>query len=668
MAEFISSGHVRTRNYCVPILFLLAATAAALTVMRVYDELHGASFWGAIWSAHSGDFHQLIVRDSILPRVAVTLLCGAALALAGTLAQQVLRNPLAEPMTLGVMPGAYLAVTVAAIWAPGWLDGRKELVALGGGGTAILLVFLLAWSQRMSTLAVILAGMVVNLLCGAVSMAIAWTHYELLQGVMIWGGGALDQSGWGVSEWLAVRVGLAVLPVWALSRPLAVFEAGDSTVRSLGISVQRMRLIALLVTVALAAFVVASVGVIGFVGLAAPIIARLAGARRVAQRLVLAPLLGALLLWATDEVVQTISAGGFFPGHLIPTGTVTSLLGVPFLIAMLPRLRAAPDVESADAARAPTRMPGWCLPLWIVLALATLSTSLLLTRSFHGWRLLARFDLLLLWGLPHTLGAIAAGALLALSGTLLQRMTGNPMASPDLLGVSSGGALGIVFVMFVANPITPAVLLGGCLSGAMVTLGMLVWLGGRTGFAPERMILIGVALTAFFQSVVGAVMASGDSRAALLLNLMLGNTYFVQPATAYTAVGVAFLALVLVPLLARWLQALALGAQFADGIGVPVIPARFAVLLFASILTAVSTLVVGPSTFVGLIAPHLARFSGARRPATQAWVAALIGGVLLGLSEWLSRQVAFPEAMPTGLVATLVGSGYFVAMLLRRRS
>ncbi|MFT4067711.1 Fe(3+)-hydroxamate ABC transporter permease FhuB [Paraburkholderia sp.] len=670
MAEFISSGHVRPmRNYCVPMLCLLAIAAAALTAMRVHDELHGARLLAAIGSVETGDFHLLIVRNDILPRVAVALLCGAALGLAGTLAQQVLRNPLAEPMTLGVLPGAYLAVSAAAIWAPALLDMQKELVALAGGGVAMLAVFLLASSQRMSSLAVILAGMVVNLLCGAISMAIAWTHYEILHGVMIWGGGALDQSGWGTCTWLALRLGLALLPVWWLRHPLAAFSAGDSTVHSLGIGVQHLRLVALLVTVALAACVVASVGVIGFVGLAAPVIARLAGARRIGQRLVCAPLLGALLLWATDEVIQTISYSGFLSGHLIPTGTVTSLLGVPLLIALLPRLRAIPDVESADAVHMPKHLSRWYIPFGTFMVLGTFGTSLLVTRSLHGWRIqtYSPAGLLVAWWLPHTVAVMTAGALLGLSGTLFQRMTANPMASPDLLGVSSGGALGMAVALFAAKQIFPMALLAGCLGGAFVTLMALLWMGRRTGFAPERMLLVGIALSALFQSFVGAVTASGDSRAALLLNLMFGNTYYVQPVTAYVAAAITLLAVSLVPLFARWLQTLGLGAQFASGVGVHVVPARGCVLLFASILTAVSTVVAGPLTFVGLIAPHLARFSGARRPSAQAWIAALFGSALMGFSEWLGRQVMFPETMPTGLIATLVGGSYLAVMFIRRR-
>lgn len=648
---------------------LLAVVAATLTIISIHSELRDASFWTVITSGDRGDFRQLIVRDTVLPRIAVVLICGAALAMAGALVQQILRNPLAEPMTLGVLPGAYLAVSMAAIWAPGLLDMQKELVALVGGGAAICVVFLLAWSQRMSSLAVILAGMVVNLVCGAISMAIAWTHYEVLRGVMIWGGGALEQNGWGSCEWLAIRVAIAFIPIWWLRRPLAAFAAGDLTAHSLGIDVRRLRLVGLLVTVALAAWVVAAVGVIGFIGLAAPVIARLAGARRAGQRLVWAPLFGALLLWVTDEVVQLLSDSRFFSGHMIPTGTVTSLLGVPLLLALLPRLRAVPDIDSSDGAVMRTSLPKWCWPLWIAMGLATFCVSLLLTRGFHGWRMLtySSTDLLVLWRLPHTLAVMASGALLALSGTLLQRMTANPMASPDLLGVSSGGALGMVVVLFAANQVAPAMLLGGCLGGALVTLGLLLWLGRRAGFAPERMLLAGIALSALFQSLVGAVTASGDSRAALLLNLMLGNTYYVQPVTAYVAVGLLLVALGIVPLVARWLETLALGAQFAGSVGVPVVRARLGILLFASILTAVSTLIAGPLTFIGLIAPHLARFSGARRPATQAWIAALVGSVLMGFSEWLGRQVMFPEAMPAGLIATLVGGGYFVTKLVRRR-
>ncbi|KAF1057557.1 iron chelate uptake ABC transporter family permease subunit [Burkholderia gladioli] len=83
-------------------------------------------------------------------------------------------------------------------------------------------------------------------------------------------------------------------------------------------------------------------------------------------------------------------------------------------------------------------------------------------------------------------------------------------------------------------------------------------------------------------------------------------------------------------------------------------------------LTAASTLLVGPLSFVGLIAPHIARFSGARRPASQILVAAMIGALLMTFAEWLGRQLVFPEEVASGLVATLIGGPYLIALMLRK--
>ncbi|MGJ0528995.1 iron chelate uptake ABC transporter family permease subunit, partial [Burkholderia gladioli] len=93
----------------------------------------------------------------------------------------------------------------------------------------------------------------------------------------------------------------------------------------------------------------------------------------------------------------------------------------------------------------------------------------------------------------------------------------------------------------------------------------------------------------------------------------------------------------------RWIETLGLGAGVAGGLGIPVGRARLLILLLAVVLTAASTLLVGPLSFVGLIAPHIAHFSGARRPASQILVAAMIGALLMTFAEWLGRQLVFPE-------------------------
>lgn len=89
-------------------------------------------------------------------------------------------------------------------------------------------------------------------------------------------------------------------------------------------------------------------------------------------------------------------------------------------------------------------------------------------------------------------------------------------------------------------------------------------------------------------------------------------------------------------------------------------------MLFAGVLTTTATLLVGPLSFVGLLAPHIARLAGARRPLQQLWLSATFGATLMVLAEWLGRQVVFPEQMPAGLVATLVGGPYLVLLMVRR--
>lgn len=654
---------------CLLLVASLLAVAVVLALFQVRTVLDGASLINGLFSPDPGDVHQVLVHDALLPRIAMALLCGSALGLAGTLMQQVLRNPLAEPMTLGVFPGAYLALSLFTLWFPVQVGAGRELIALAGGGLAMLVVFVLSWPQRLAPTAVILSGMVVNLYCGAVSLAIALTHFDLLAGLQIWGGGTLEQAGWQPSRHLASGLVACVIALCFIRRSLLLLDSGETTARSLGAKVERTRLIALLLAVVLTSLVVAQVGVIAFIGLAAPSLARMVGARTLYRRLLWTPCIGAAILLLTDQIVIVLSTAAPFSAHLIPTGTVTSLLGVPLLVALLPRLRAQAasgwklNWPSGDGL---TPRLAWGMA---ALLIVSLWLSFGLSRTLDGWRIatLPQVGELLFWQLPHTVAAAAAGTLLALAGTLLQRMTANPMASPDLLGVSAGGALGIIAALFITGHPSPAMMFVACLAGSLVTLGIMLWFG-RSAFTPHRLLLVGVAVGAWLQSVVSATLSSGDPRAGEMLELVTGSTYYVIPTLAWASAGVALPGLCLVPLVARWLEAFALGEPGAASIGVPVARARVLVLLFAGVLTTMATLLVGPLSFVGLLAPHIARFAGARKPLQQLWMASVVGTVLMVLSEWLGRQLLFPEEMPAGLVATLLGGPYLILLMVYRRN
>lgn len=136
----------------------------------------------------------LVLHYAWWPRLAMALLAGGGLALAGVLMQQVLRNPLAAPTTLGVASGANLALMAVSLMAPSLLGLGREWVALAGGGLAMGLVFALAWRRGLAPMVVVLGGLVVNLYFGALSMVLLLFHQEALKGLLIWGRGRLTRT------------------------------------------------------------------------------------------------------------------------------------------------------------------------------------------------------------------------------------------------------------------------------------------------------------------------------------------------------------------------------------------------------------------------------------------------------------------------------------------
>jgi iron complex transport system permease protein len=354
-------------------------------------------------------------------------------------------------------------------------------------------------------------------------------------------------------------------------------------------------------------------------------------------------------------------------GELLPTGAAVALCGGPLLLWMLRRLHVeAPRPASAESAtpRRALRVPVLLLGGLLVAAIVI---SLCFSVTLHGWQWIdaQRCSDVWFWRVPRLTASLGAGVMVALAGTILQRVTGNPMASPDLLGVSGGAMLGMLVAAVVATEPSTPVLLAGAAAGALVCLLMIVTLGRRSGFAPEHVLLAGIAISAFSQAVIMLATASGGAYANLLRPLQYGSTYLTVPATAI-AVGLCTVAAVLVAYLgARWLEILPLGANVADALGVGAQRARLLLLAVAAILTAGATVVIGPMSFVGLMAPHLARLLGFPRARSQMLVAALIGGLLMVLSDWLGRNMIFPQQMPAGVIATLLGGPYLMWLLRR---
>jgi len=651
-------------RFPVFLLSTLFILALLLTLSNLKNHLPVDQWLTALRSPDINNVQQMVFHYSLLSRLALSLLIGAGLGLVGLLFQQVLRNPLAEPTTLGVASGAQLGITVVTLWSvPGGML-TQQLAATIGAVTIGLLVFGVAWGKRMSPVTLILAGLVLSLYCGAVNQIFAIFNHDQLQNMFLWSTGSLNQMDWGNVSFIWPRLLAGVVLTLLLLRPMTLLGLDDGVAKNLGLGLSLARFAVLAVAILLSASLVNAAGIIGFIGLFSPLLAKMMGFRRLTSRLILAPLIGALLLWLADQCVVWLTDR---LGE-ISTGTVTAVIGAPLLLWLLPRLHtrgSGPAMNFGD--RVPAERHNvllWALTgVGVMLVLTAIALSF--GRSADGW-VWATGQLwqeLLPWRAPRMVAALATGMMLGVAGCVVQRLTGNPMASPEVLGISSGAAFGVVIMLFIVPGDAFSWLLPAGTLGAALTLLIISIAAGRGGFSPERMLLAGIALSTAFTTVSMLLLASGDPRMASLLTWMAGSTYKIDGLQAQRTLIIAVVLLALVPLCRRWLTVLPLGGMMARAVGVALTPARLALLLLAAALTAAATLTIGPLSFVGLMAPHMARMLGFRRALPQQVMAALLGGGIMVAADWCGRMLSFPDQIPAGLLATFIGAPYFVYLL-----
>jgi iron complex transport system permease protein len=279
-----------------------------------------------------------IVRDLRLPRVLLAMLVGAGLGASGAALQGSLRNPLAEPYLLGVSGGA--AVGAVIVFAAGITgDVAVTLAAFIGSLVAVMLAIAVsrvgARGRSVDLRTLLIAGVIVGAFANATIMvALASAEPNTVRGALFWMMGSAADATWRSVGWLAVSVfgAGAVLIYWA--REIDVLSLGEETAAALGVQAERSGRRIFFIAALLAAATVAVAGLIGFVGLVVPHIARRMGLRSHRPLIVAAGLIGASLVVAADLAARTIE-----PPTELPLGAITALLGVPFFLVQLRRAK-----------------------------------------------------------------------------------------------------------------------------------------------------------------------------------------------------------------------------------------------------------------------------------------------------------------------------------------
>lgn len=270
--------------------------------------------------------------------------------------------------------------------------------------------------------------------------------------------------------------------------------------------------------------------------------------------------------------------------------------------------------------------------------------------------------------LPRTVLACCVGALLGLSGFLLQRLMRNPLASPDIVGITSGASVGAVLFITLATGAAPVWQPVWAFTGAVFAAGTLLLLTWRQNLSITRVVLVGICLNSGFTAITTLLLVMSESTtSAMAYTWLTGTLYGAKSGVNQWLVPATLLALAGCLLLKRELTVLALNDEQQIGLGLPGLPLRLLILGLSAAMAALAVSFAGAIGFLGLLAPHLARQLIPKNQALQLIGCALIGANLLLLADLIGRTLFLPRDLPAGIFVSAIGGPFFVVLLARQR-
>ncbi|MCO8121057.1 iron ABC transporter permease [Stieleria sp. TO1_6] len=336
----------------MPVRILIAAVV--MFVIAVLSSLVGATtisasdlFWSMLGESVLDETDRTILFQLRLPRLVVAGLVGGSLAAAGVGFQGLFRNPLAEPYVIGASSGASLGVAlviISGLRASFFSIGATTLLAMIGAIAVVMMVLVIGSLARSpSTMSLLLAGVVMSSMVNAIVSALMFLYDQKAVVILSWLMGSVANSHWGTASVAAVVGGSGVILIGLCARPLDAFALGDTASQSLGLDLSTFRWLIIAAASVATAGAVAASGVIGFVGLISPHIARMFVGSRHAVLIPMSVFVGGSLMLIADAIARTVIA----PAEL-PVGIVTAILGCPFFLWLLLRDRRSDSTLGAS--------------------------------------------------------------------------------------------------------------------------------------------------------------------------------------------------------------------------------------------------------------------------------------------------------------------------------
>ncbi|GHB01701.1 iron-hydroxamate transporter permease subunit [Streptomyces tendae] len=660
-------------------IVLLVAVLAVVDITQGTAAVGPSEVLKALTGQADPDDASVVVA-SRLPRMTAGLLVGALLGMAGAVLQAVSRNVLASPDTLAVNAGSYLALGLAGATGVSLPMLASSGVAFAGGLAAAAVVLGLS-GLGTGTVRLVLAGTALMLGLNSMTEGLLLLFPEQTEGLYQWNQGSISQNGFdGVVQMLPVAlVGLVGLMLTA--RRVDALALGDDAARGLGVPVRATRVTVVVLAALLSAAAVTLAGPIGFVGLCAPALVRpltrrFRGFTRSRAAMPAAALTGAALVLGSDVLLRAMVSAD--RSVSVPTGVVTSLVGAVFLVAMALRVRDTAGAGAPDRLRIPSRTVLLAtvavlvvVLVGLVIAAVLVGDSKLLLGDVVNWaqgRAGRTVSFVLDTRVPRVLAALCAGAALALAGTLVQAVTRNPLAEPNVLGVTGGGALGAVILVTTVPAAGTWGVAGAAFAGSAVTAVLVFGLAARGGFRQNRLVLVGIGVASGTAALISLLIVLTDPfNATKALTWLSGSTYGrtmpdIVPVALALVVGIG------VAVARRTeLDLISLDEDTPRLLGLRVAPGRLGFLVLSVVLSATAVACAGTIGFVGLVAPHAARALVGRRHVRVVPVAILLGATLVCAADLLGRTVIAPAQLGAGLMTAVIGTPYFLYLLVRSR-
>lgn len=317
------------------LLLLLAGLTLYAASVGSYTTSMG-QLWQSLFAADQTALPGNVLWELRLPRILLAILGGAAMALAGVLMQSLTRNPLAAPGLVGVEAGASVTMLlILVLWPQALPLPLYPLAALLGGLAVALFIVALSWRGGIAPLRLILVGVGLTAMLGAVAdLLITYGNIDRVESALMWLGGSLHRSDWPQVQSLLTWLLVAGLPLLFCHRQLNLMQLGEGVALSRGLNAPVIMLLLLLCSVTLTAATVANIGVMTFVGLVAPHLARQLCGDRHGALLPLSALFGAVLVLLGDTLGRAL-----LPPLQLPAGLVVAIIGAPYLLVLLARQR-----------------------------------------------------------------------------------------------------------------------------------------------------------------------------------------------------------------------------------------------------------------------------------------------------------------------------------------